>query len=56
MDKLSTLRKRVKEELILVYSVYHGCALKKAERGMKKGRLCDDCLYAIDEQMKRIFH
>lgn len=26
-----------------IYGTYHNCTLPKAERGLPKGRLCDEC-------------
>lgn len=37
----------VRTEITGIYATWHACGLRKAERGMPKGRLCDVCLEAI---------
>jgi len=39
-------------EIANVYRMWHACGLKKAERGIPAGTLCDDCLEAIAAHVK----
>ena len=47
-------RNEVRRTLRSIYGTWHRCALRKPERGMKAGRLCDVCLDCIAADMKRI--
>jgi hypothetical protein len=41
----------VRQQFEHVFSMWHACRLPKAERGIPKGTLCDDCLGYIDAIM-----
>ena len=43
---------KVRSVLLSIMGMWHQCALQKAERGIPKGTLCDDCLEFVDCQMK----
>ncbi len=44
----------VRTEITGIYATWHACGLRKAERGLPKGRLCDACLEVIDMHVKNI--
>lgn len=41
--KPMTVKDAADEVLRDIYRAWHGCGLKKAERGLPKGTLCDAC-------------
>lgn len=47
-------RSRLHVVLKSIYATWHNCGLRKAERGMPKGRLCDDCLEQIRAHVELI--
>lgn len=44
----------VRREIEGIYRTWHACGLRKPERGMKAGRLCDVCIAMIDHHMQRL--
>lgn len=42
-----TAREEFERQMIDVYGTWHQCRLRKAERGIKKGTLCDACIEEI---------
>lgn len=49
------LKARIKRVLLSIYGTAHACALRRGERGLRKGRLCDDCLEMVELHLKDIF-
>ena len=41
--KASTIQAAAHSTLRGIYAVWHGCALRKSERGIPAGTLCDSC-------------
>lgn len=44
----------IRKEFEAAYEGFHGCGLKKPERGLKVGRLCDSCLEMVEEHLKHL--
>lgn len=44
----------VRAEIQEVYATWHACGLRKPERGMPKGRLCDVCLEMVQAHVTYI--
>ena len=53
-----SLRDAIKnaEEIVLkdIYGTWHGCRLKKAERGMPIGTICDACKEEIIWRLRQL--
>lgn len=52
MDK--QMQKILRTELTGIYLLWHGCGLRKAERGLKKGTPCDECKAVVEEHIRNI--
>jgi len=44
----------VRKEITGIYATWHACGLRKAERGMPKGRLCDACMEMVQAHVEDI--
>ena len=45
---------RLRKTLTGIYAVWHACGLRKGERGLRKGRLCDVCLDCIEADILQV--
>lgn len=52
---MSRVERRALTVLKSIYATWHMCGLRRSERGLKKGRLCDVCLEHIEADMRLIF-